>query len=564
MKKFSSLHRVVLSAACAALFTLLLACAGGGGGAVTQPVVAIAAPTNGSVFAMGEKVAVQSASADANGITRVELYVDGQLAQTSNVPAPADTKQFNVIQEWAPTTPGAHSLVVRAFNLAGLSGEQTVAITVNANDVTPANTATSSSSATAVSIQPTSAPNAAVTVIVTATPLATIPNATTPTQPLAGPTVCIPNSQFVADKTIPDGTTLQPGEAFVKTWVLRNSGGCAWGPGFTLNYVSGAGLSSVNQAPLPPAQPGQAVEVSVNMQAPAQPGNYRTDWRPRAADGIPFGTPISVVINVPAPNPPPTAPTATAVPVVFKPSFPGDMDVQATWFGDSINIGARAAVIESGDEPNGNGIAYVEFFIQDLQGREIARKRENNPPYCYFAEQDGECAAVDIGTDRFRWSEGKPIRDGWYLIRAVAHSQDGRIKVGERALHVTIPEDSLENFFVNRELPVDDHLSFELAFEASVSGSHLDTARVERVEFYVVDYDGNIVASRPERNPRYCAFGGGDNGADCPMYNFAANGGKWQNGAPVNPTEYILRMIAYATDGKIAADTFTITIDRVQ
>jgi hypothetical protein len=300
------------------------------------------------------------------------------------------------------------------------------------------------------------------------------------------------------------------------------------------------------------------------MQAPVEPNTYRADWRPRTSDGVAFGTQLSVVITVPAPIPPTNAPTATAAPVVFKPPFPGDMNVSASWSGDSINIGARAAVIINGDEPNGNQIDYVEFFIQDLQGRVIAQKRENNPPYCYFAEADGECSAVDIDTDRFKWSDGKPIRDGWYFIRAVAHAKDGRIKMDERALHITIPYDALETFFVNRELPSETRFSDEFAFEASVSGSHLNNAGVDRVEMFVVDYDGNIVSARAERNPRYCGFGGGDNGADCPVYNFAQNGGKWPNGSPVNPVQYILRMIAFATDGKIVADTVMIRIDRVQ
>lgn len=534
----------------------LLACGGGGGGAVTAPLVVITAPTNGAAYQASERVAVQSAAADATGITRVELYADGQLVQTSNVPIPADTKQFNAIQEWTATTPGAHALTVRAFNLAGLSGEQTVAISVNANAAAPETTAPA---ATAVSIQPTNAPPAAVTVVVTATP-----QTPATTQPLAGPTVCVPNAQFFGDKTIPDGTVLLPGEAFVKTWALRNTGNCVWDAGFTLNYVSGANLAVVNQVPLPAANPGQTVDVSVNMQAPTAPGNYRADWRARAADGTAFGTPLSVVINVPAPNVPTVEPTATALPIVFKPPFPGDMSVDVAWLGDSINIGARAAVIINGDEPNGNQIDYVEFFIQDLQGRVIAQKRENNPPYCYFAEANGECSSVDIGTNRFQWGDGKPIRDGWYFVRAVAHAKDGRIKVDERALHITIPYDSLETFFVNRELPGDTRFSKELAYEASVSGSHLDRARVDRVELYVVDYEGNIVSAQTERNPRYCGFGGGDNGADCPVYNFAQHGGKWPNGAPVQPTQYILRLIAFATDGKIVADTVMIRIDSVQ
>lgn len=554
MKRIFMSTRICPVLAGAVLLAGLIACGGGGGGGATTttPVVVIAAPANSAAYQTGERVAVQSASADANGITRVELYADGQLVQTSNVPIPADTKQFNAVQEWIAAAPGAHALTVRAFNLAGLSGEQTVAISVSGTGGAPSLAPTPANDATPVAVQPATAPPASVTVIFTGTP------------PPAAPTVCAPDAQFVGDKTIPDGTVMQPGEAFVKTWAIRNNGSCAWGPGFTLNYISGAGLATVNQVPLPPANPGQTVDVSVNMQSPAEPNTYRADWRPRTADGVSFGTQLSVVITVPAPNPPTGAPTATAVPVVFKPPFPGDMTVDAVWFGDSINIGATAAVVESGDEPNGSGIDHVDFFIQDLQGHVIASKRENNAPYCYFGEANGECSGVDINTSNFKWGDGKPIRDGWYFIRAVAHARDGRIKADERALHVTIPEDALQTFFVNLEQPGDTRFSGEFAYEASVSGSHLDSAGVDRVEMYIADYDGNIVSGRAESNPRYCGFGGGDNGADCPVYNFAQHGGKWPNGAPVNPTQYILRLVAYATDGKIVADSIMIRIDAAE
>src|SRR5512133_582347 len=36
------------------------------------------------------------------------------------------------------------------------------------------------------------------------------------------------NSVFVADVTIPDNTVVTPGQAFTKTWSLKNTGTCNW------------------------------------------------------------------------------------------------------------------------------------------------------------------------------------------------------------------------------------------------------------------------------------------------------------------------------------------------
>ena len=45
--------------------------------------------------------------------------------------------------------------------------------------------------------------------------------------------------EFVADVTVPDGTIFKPGDTFVKTWKLKNSGTSTWGSGHSLVFVSG-------------------------------------------------------------------------------------------------------------------------------------------------------------------------------------------------------------------------------------------------------------------------------------------------------------------------------------
>lgn len=107
--------------------------------------------------------------------------------------------------------------------------------------------------------------------------------------------------QFVADVTIPDDSEIPPGQRFVKTWRVRNSGREAWGDGFTLQFVGGNGLSVVQSVALPPLVPGQEGDVSVELVAPAAPGVYYADWRMKDGQGQPFGEMVYVRIVVPRP-----------------------------------------------------------------------------------------------------------------------------------------------------------------------------------------------------------------------------------------------------------------------
>ncbi len=90
---------------------------------------------------------------------------------------------------------------------------------------------------------------------------------------------------WVADVTIPDGTTFRPGESFLKTWRVRNKGRSTWGDGFRLAFFSGERMSGPTSVPLPAAAPNQEVEVSVRLTAPPSPGVYRSTWKPQSPDG---------------------------------------------------------------------------------------------------------------------------------------------------------------------------------------------------------------------------------------------------------------------------------------
>ena len=97
-------------------------------------------------------------------------------------------------------------------------------------------------------------------------------------------------AKFVADVTIPDGTSFSAGTAFTKTWRLQNIGSCTWTTGYSLVFSSGEKMGGPDSVPLTTTvAPGQTVEISVNLTAPSAPGAYRGFWQLKNASGAVFG-----------------------------------------------------------------------------------------------------------------------------------------------------------------------------------------------------------------------------------------------------------------------------------
>jgi hypothetical protein len=95
------------------------------------------------------------------------------------------------------------------------------------------------------------------------------------------------------DVTIPDGAPVTPGQEFVKTWKIKNTGICTWGEGYQAIFsYSNPPNENMDGQPVPLAalvEPGQEVEVSVNFIAPTTPGAYTSYWQMVNSAGIPFG-----------------------------------------------------------------------------------------------------------------------------------------------------------------------------------------------------------------------------------------------------------------------------------
>ncbi|HSA99306.1 MAG TPA: NBR1-Ig-like domain-containing protein [Anaerolineales bacterium] len=102
--------------------------------------------------------------------------------------------------------------------------------------------------------------------------------------PLASATPVCDQAQFVKDVNIPDGSQINPGASFTKTWRLRNAGFCSWS-GYVLVFDSGDQMGGTPQS-FGSVPPGQEVDLSVNFTAPTTSGSYRSYWRIRNSAGV--------------------------------------------------------------------------------------------------------------------------------------------------------------------------------------------------------------------------------------------------------------------------------------
>jgi hypothetical protein len=134
---------------------------------------------------------------------------------------------------------------------------------------------------------PTLAPPATSTPFPTASPLPTLTPiiiaTATPEKPCNA-------ARFVEDVSIPDGTRMSPGEAFVKIWELENVGTCTWSEDYELVFLRGDQMDgpdtmAIDQEVLP----GDSIQIAVDLVAPTSSGEYQGNWLLSDEEGNTFG-----------------------------------------------------------------------------------------------------------------------------------------------------------------------------------------------------------------------------------------------------------------------------------
>lgn len=286
MSKILSMNKHAISTALIIILGLVATACNAVPGAAINPITVINTPLNNAQLKEGDQVSVQSTSTDQSGIVRVELSIDNMVVRTDQLPQTQTTAIL--VQNWTATA-GTHTITVRGVNSADVS---------------------SAPSSIAISVAPTNP----VVLVVTATPIV-IPVVQVAVV-TSTPGACVNNSVFVSDVTVPDKAVLAAGQAFVKTWRVRNTGTCSWGNDEELVFVRGEAMTPAKVFVIPAAVPGATIDLSVAMTAPATSGNYVGTWRMRNHGGTIFGSTFNVTINVPGPTPVNTPISCPSAPVI--------------------------------------------------------------------------------------------------------------------------------------------------------------------------------------------------------------------------------------------------------
>lgn len=102
------------------------------------------------------------------------------------------------------------------------------------------------------------------------------------------------NSEYVADVTYPDvpnPPVLDDNKDILKVWSIKNTGTCTWDDGFTLQPVTGEAKGTwVIDDEKEFVEPGDIVEVSIEIRTPSTGGEHGGCWKMQGDNGAYFGT----------------------------------------------------------------------------------------------------------------------------------------------------------------------------------------------------------------------------------------------------------------------------------
>ena len=180
------------------------------------------------------------------------------------------------------------SMVFSACNFPGV-----------ANNATDPNADQTAIALTVVALQTQLAVNATPAVAMVSTPsqmeLPTVtiaPTITLPPVPPLPSETPLPTYKVgtVVDVTYIDFTVVKPGETFKKTWRLKNSGSGTWNSNFKIVFISGDAMGGPASKVIGQSiAPGQTIDISVDLTAPATPKIYQGNWMLQTDGGVNFG-----------------------------------------------------------------------------------------------------------------------------------------------------------------------------------------------------------------------------------------------------------------------------------
>jgi len=272
------------------------------------------------------------------------------------------------------------------------------------------------------------------------------PVATQTPEPAPTQIPCTDAATFLKDVTIPDNTNLLPGQSFVKTWRLRNDGTCTWTTDFALAFAGGSKLGGSTVVPLARAvAPGETIDLSITLTAPAGSGIYESRWQLRNAAGQLFGigrnadAPFWVKITVgaipsvtpsltPSVMPSPT-PSATPVPPSTISGWRGEYYANRTLAGTPALVRDDTRV----EFDWGSGAPSVGIPADGFSARWTRTVALQDGSYTFYARSDD---GVRV------WLDGQIIIDQWHDYSGTTFATDRTLAAGAHTLRVEYYENA--------------------------------------------------------------------------------------------------------------------------
>ncbi len=97
---------------------------------LSRPLILIHSPAAGDRVTLGEAVVTQAIARSSAGISRIELWAEGEMVAAEDAPAGESLSPMTLAATWAPTTLGPHLLTARAFTPHHLGGFASVRVEV--------------------------------------------------------------------------------------------------------------------------------------------------------------------------------------------------------------------------------------------------------------------------------------------------------------------------------------------------------------------------------------------------------------------------------------------------
>jgi hypothetical protein len=204
-------------------------------------------------------------------------------------------------QNPSESTPDINAILTEGVGTFAAAVFQTQ--TAMAPPATATPVATQTPTATVATPIPLLSPTASATQLVLVVPLITFTPIATGTQftvtpnPSALASGCN-NLALLRDETIPAGTVFKPEEGFTKVWKVANTGSCDWVYLYHLVFAGGDRMGGEPHNLRKVIEPGKWTQLSLDLQAPKNPGKYTGYWRFADQSGNAFGSTLGVSIEV--------------------------------------------------------------------------------------------------------------------------------------------------------------------------------------------------------------------------------------------------------------------------